>query len=384
MPPSRNRPLSPLNFWMRNRGKAVPLIGVILLAVMLVCGIVAMMNSIPHSIRTIYSYSKEFVAVTPRGDPTMTPKIVAKIKTESPVPVERIILCRATGIMVMSIVGKWPFVNIGLKPEDAKFYLETMGVSRISGRMPKPGAAEVLISRPVAVNLRKSIGDALQKPTDQENYSPAFVGIVGIAETDKWLVVGDYTYQKVNHFPPVDGVLAFAADRSRQDELDRWTYEAFKGERASVLAFFDLDRDTELMFRTLYRILNVVIATLVLVITIMMGMLINIYTGQRLIEFGLLQALGYTKTALLRRVAFETVIIVITGWFLGVASSIGLLVAVDHSLMRPNAFAFMVFDDGAFGYTLPIPIAILAVALATVALKFRRFDPVAIVERRVL
>lgn len=360
------------------------MIGVILLAVMLVCGIVAMMNSIPYSIRTIYSYSKEFVAVTPRGDPAMTPKIVSKIQNESPVPVERIILCRATGIMVMSIVGKWPFVNIGLKPEDAKYYLKQMGVTKLTGRMPRPNSAEVLISRPVATNLRKSIGDALQKPADQENYSPNFVRIVGIAETDRWLVVGDYSYQKVNHFPPVDGVLAFAVDRSRQDELDRWTYEAFKGERASVLAYFDLDRDTELMFRTLYRILNVVIATLVLVITIMMGMLINIYTGQRLIEFGLLQALGYTKRALLRRVALETVIIVILGWAMGVVSSIALLVAVDRALMRPSAFAFKVFDEGAFAYTLPIPIAILTVALATVSIKFRRFDPVAIVERRVL
>lgn len=369
---------------MRNRGKAVPLIGVILLAVMLVCGIVAMMNSIPYSIRTIYSYSKEFVAVTPRGDPEMTPKIVAKIQTKSPVPVERIVLCRATGLMVMSIVGKWPFVNIGLKPDDAAYYMRQMGVSKITGRMPRPAAAEVVISRPVATNLRKGIGDALQKPTDQENYSPSEVIIVGVAETDRWIVVGDYEYQKANHFPPVDGVLAFAADRTRQPELDRWTYDAFKGERASVLAFFDLDRDTELMFRTLYRILNVVIATLVLVITIMMGMLINIYTGQRLIEFGLLQALGYTRSALLRRVALETVAIVAFGWVLGVLASIGLLVAVDNTLMRPSAFAFKVFDLGAFAYTIPIPIAILLVALATVGLKFRRFDPVAIVERRVV
>lgn len=378
------RPLSPTTYWVRNRSKAAPLIGVILLAVMLVCGIVAMMNSIPHSIRTIYSYSRQFVAITPRGDPELPPKIVAKVSTESPVVIDRLVLCRATGRNVMSIVGKWPFAVVGLKPEDARYYLGRMGVRRIQGRLPQTGAAEALVSEPVARNLRLRIGDALQKPDDQENYSPFEVKVVGIALTDEWLMVGDYEYQKTNHFPPVDGVLAFAKDASEQERLDRWTFAAFKGERASVLAYFDLSNDTDLMFRTLYRILNVVIGTLVLVITIMMGMLINIYQSQRIIEFGLLQAIGYTKRQIVNRVAWENAGIVLLGWLLGIGVSYGLLVLVDRTLMYPNAYALQTVDLQAFMYTIPTPIAILVVATLTVVWRFRNFDPVGVVERRLV
>lgn len=381
---SRRNPLSPSTYWLRNGAKAAPLIGVILLAVMLVCGIVAMMNSIPHSIRTIYSYSRNFVAVTPRGDPDLPPVIASKIIKESPVPIERIVFCRATGRNVMSIVGKWPFAVVGLKPSDAKFYLERMGVAAIDGRLPKVGAAEVLVSEPVARNLRLTLGSTLQKPDDQENYSPFPVKVVGIAQTSEWIMVGDYEYQKANHFPPVDGVLAFAKDPGEQPLLDKWTYAAFKGERASVLAYFDLSNDTDLMFRTLYKILNVVIGTLVLVITIMMGMLINIYQSQRIIEFGLLQALGYTKKQLIQRVVWENVLIVAIGWVLGVAVSYGLLLLVDRALMYPNAYALETFDTQAFVYTIPTPIAILVVATLTVVLRFRRFDPVGVVERRLV
>lgn len=379
-----NHPLGILTFWTRNWKRAVPIVGVIVLAVLLVSGIVSMMNSIPHSIRTIYSYSKHFVAVTPRGDPEMTPKIVDQLTSESPIPIERIVLCRATGRQVMSIVGKWPFAVIGMKPDDAHYYVKRMGAAKIEGRMPNEASAEAIISEPVARNLRLKLGDSLQKPDDNENYSPYPIKIVGIAQTDEWLMVGDYEYQKANHFPPVDGVLAFAKDLEQQDKLDHWAFEKFKGQRASVLAFFDLNNDTDLMFRTLYKILNVVIGTLVLVVTIMMGMLINIYQSQRVLEFGLLQALGYTKKQLLRRAIWENLIIVGIGWVLGLFSAYGLLVLVDRQLMLPNAYAMETFDLQAFSYTIPVPLAIIAVATLTIALRFRKFDPVGVVERRLV
>jgi ABC-type antimicrobial peptide transport system permease subunit len=130
--------------------------------------------------------------------------------------------------------------------------------------------------------------------------------------------------------------------------------------------------------------LNVVIATLVFVITLMMGMLINIYLSQRLVEFGLLQALGYTKRQLLYRVLKETVSVVLIGWALGVLLAYGLLRLTKAWLMDPRAFALDPLDPTAFLYTIPIPVAILAVASLTLIGRFRRFDPVGIVERRLV
>jgi ABC-type lipoprotein release transport system permease subunit len=378
------RPLAPTTFLFRNAAKTMPLIGVILLAVMLVCGIVAMMNSIPYSIRSTYSYSKNFVAVTPRGDATMPPVYAKRILENSPVPVGRVMFCRASGTQVNSIVGKWQFVNLGLRPDDAKYYLERMNAKLAQGRMPEKGAAECIITEPVARNLRLKVGSILQRPDDQDSYSPQPVKVVGIAQSENWLIVGDYEYQNANHFPPIDGVLAFAKDPAQQEQLDTWAIEAFKGERAAVLAYQLVNRDTDNMFDTLYKILNVVIATLVIVITIMMGMLINIYQSQRLVEFGLLQALGYTKRQLLSRVLRETVMVVVFGWALGIATSYWLLVLVDNMLMKPNAFAFRTWDMGAFTYTLPVPVAIMIVATLTIVLRFRKFDPVGIVERRLV
>ena len=283
-----------------------------------------------------------------------------------------------------SIVGKWPFTVTGLKPDDLNYFLGKEGVTKINGRKPDVGKPEILISEPVARNLHLSIGSVVQSPDNNDSYSPLPVKVVGIADSDKWLMVGDYEYQVENHFPPTDVVLGFAKTPEDQSKLDHWVEERFKGERAGYFAYHILERDTGQMFNILYKILNVVIGTLVVVITIMMGMLINIYQSQRLVEFGLLQALGYTKKSLLKRVLTESIILIAIGWLLGVVVAYGFLRISYAVLFYPSAFALDTLDRAAYLYSLPIPLAIVLVAAMTVILRFRNFDPVSIVERRLV
>lgn len=378
------RPLAAATYLLRNSGKTLPLIGVIMLAVMLIAGIVSMINSITFSIQTIYLYSANFLAVNPRGDPELTPKLKHEVMSGTPVPIERIMICRAAGTQVNSIVGKWPFVVIGMKPNDVHFWLNRLKVTGIDGRLPKPGKPEMIVSEPVARNLHLKIGSTVLKPDSQESYSPNPVKVVGIVHTDKWTMVGDYDYIAENHFPPIDDLLFFAYNRTDQQKLDNWAFKHFKGERAALWAYREINRQTHTMFHTLFAILNVVIGTLVVVITFMMGMLINIYLSQRLVEFGLLQALGYTKRQLLKRVIKESAVVVTMGWILGVGLGYCLLVVVKRTMMDPNAYEIMLNDPVAFQYTLPIPLAIMIVAALTVILRFRNFDPVGVVERRLI
>ncbi|MBS1709709.1 MAG: hypothetical protein JSS65_13435 [Armatimonadetes bacterium] len=377
-------PLRAGTYLWRNKGKSLPLVGVIVLAVMLVSGIVAMMDSIPLSIRTIYSYSRHYVGLTPRGDPEMTGKIRQTIEQEAPVPLDRVMAVRGLDLNVMSIVGKWPFVILALKPEDMSYYMDHVGPGELEGRMPKDGEPEVVLSEPVMRNLGVKIGDVVLGPDKPEAYSPYKVKIVGKVHSQEWTAVIPYDYVAANHFPPVDALLAFAKTPVEQAKLDHWAEKRFTGERARVFAFHKLEKDTSEMFRILYKILDVVVGMLVVVITIMMGMLISIFLSQRVQEFGLLQALGYTKKAILQRVMGEMTAVVVGGWVAGVLCAYLLLNVVRATLMDPKAFMLDPFDRTAYFYTLPVPVAIYTVALATVVARFRRFDPVAVVERRLV
>lgn len=375
-------PLSPTTFLVRNAGKSLPLVGVIVLAVMLIVGVIAMMNSIPYSIKTIYRFASRQLVVTPRGDGEALPTLLKRIERASPVPVARTVIVRGMGTQIQSIVGKWPFTVIAMAPEDAKFYLERHNVRGIEGRLPRVGAPEAVISEPVARNLGLKIGSAILKPTEQESYAPVPVTVVGIARTDDWIAVGDLDFQRENFFPPVDAALLFAANDREQVRLDAAAVKELKGARAVLLNYAEIERDSDEMFTTLYKILNVVIGTLVMVITLMMGMLINIYQGQRTVEYGLLQAIGYNRRQLLRRSMVEALLVVVLGWILGVIVARVLLSVVKVTLMDPRAYALETADPVAIAYTLPLPFAVLVVAVGTILWRFRDFDPVAVVERR--
>jgi putative ABC transport system permease protein/lipoprotein-releasing system permease protein len=354
-----------------------------MLAVMLIAGIVALMNSIPLSIRTIYGYSQEFVAITPRGDNQRIAGIIEAL-AEAPVPIERVMTVRSSSLEVRSIVGPMPYPITGASAKDLDFLLERFGSPRVEGRLPASRMPEAVISEPVARNLGVGLGDVLMGPDKENSYSLQEVKVVGILDTPEWLVLMDREYHELYHFPPINILLAFAENPQQQGELDRWVHERFSGEPARVLAYHLMNQETDRTFAILYQILNVVIGVLVVVITLMMGMLISIYLSQRVTEFGLLQALGYTRKKLLARCLAETGTVLVIGWVLGVAAAFAMLRTVDAVLMHPRAFAINPLDPQAYLYTLPVPAAIFIVAAVTVASRFRKYDPVNILERRLI
>ena len=376
--------MSSVTYLIRNLRKTAPLMGVIMLAVMLVNGIIVLIDSIPLSVRTIYSYSKESLAVTPRGDPEQTAKLVSIIRSESPVPIERVVLFRGSPSQVQSIVGRWPFLVFGFTQDDMDYFLKRQHTASITGRKPRAGEPEAIISRVVARNQHLEVGSTLLSPTNNDNYSPKEVKVVGIAETDRWFMIDSYEYQQANHFPPIDVALIFAKNRHDQEILDAWATERLKGVRAQLFSYAEIEKESQTMFGTLFAILNVVIGLIVGVITLMVSMLINIYQSERLLEYGLLQALGYTKRQLLWRSIRELLIVVAIGYVLGLILANGMLSITDTALMAPKAFALNKYDLLALQYTFPVPIAILAAAIFTVLRRFRGFDPVGVVERRLV
>ncbi|MCG9896298.1 MAG: ABC transporter permease, partial [Fimbriimonadaceae bacterium] len=186
-------PLRPSVYLVRNAARSLPMVGVIILAVMLIAGIVSLMNSIPLSIRTIYSYIKTYVAVTPRGDLTAIPQLEQELRKAPETP-ERIMKVRVTERPVRSIVGAMPFPVIGMRSDDLTYTLDRLADGRLEGRLPKPGAAEVVVSEPVLRNLKLKLGDPLLKPEDAEAFSPFPVTIVGVIPAPIWVAYSDYDY----------------------------------------------------------------------------------------------------------------------------------------------------------------------------------------------
>ena len=354
-----------------------------MLAVLLIAGIVTVMNSIPLSIETVYGFSRNLSGIASRADPSEIP-VLEKHFATSPVPIERQVRCRTTIFNVKSIVGPWPFVMYGLRKDDMQYFVQKFGLGKVEGRLPLAGEPEAIITKPLATNLSLKLGDVLLGPDDDRSYSPFPVKVVGIFESEDWLSFSSYEYLAANHFPPIDVFLLFAKDQATQRQLDRWAEESLKGTRAVVFTYPSLQRDTRDTFRTLFKILNVVVGLLVVVIALMMAMLVNIYLTQRIVEFGLLQAIGITKQRLMLRAIKEVSLVVVLGWILGAGLVFTLLTIIKKQLMDPRAYALNALDPLAYAYTISVPVVILAAAIVTVWYRFKVFDPIAVVERRIV
>ncbi|MCE9557887.1 MAG: FtsX-like permease family protein, partial [Armatimonadetes bacterium] len=96
------------------------------------------------------------------------------------------------------------------------------------------------------------------------------------------------------------------------------------------------------------------------------------------------QALGYTKKQLINRIITESLLVIVGGWVLGCIAAYLMLTTVDLVVMHPRAFAIDRFDPMAYKYTVPVPIAIMATAIYTIIHRLRKFDPVGVVERRLV
>ncbi|MGI8922883.1 MAG: ABC transporter permease [Fimbriimonadales bacterium] len=378
-----SKPLAPWAFLLRNPGKSTPLVLVIMLAVLLIAGVVTVMNSIPLSIRTVYSFSRFMTGVTPRGDAAFLPELRAHFD-KSPAPIERMVSCRTVGVNVKSIVGPWPFVLYGFHKRDIDYAVGKFQLGSLRGRLPASGEPEVVITEPLTRNLDLKLGDSILGPKDEKNYSPYNVKVVGIFDSKEWFAFSSYEYVAANHFPPIDVLMLFAKNQTEQRRLDAWTETSLKGQKAVTFTYPTIEKDTRETFQVLFKILNIVIGLLVLVITIMMGMLINIFLSQRIVEFGLLQAIGFTRRFLIRRAILESIIFVVSGWLLGAGLVFALLSIIKATLMDPRAYSLNPYDPRAYAYTLSIPLVILLAAAFTVWFRFRHFDPISVVERRVV
>lgn len=378
------QPLSPLTYLRRNKGKVFPLFGVLILATMLIASIIAIINSVPLSIRTIYSYSRYSLGMIPRASPELIPKLRAALVEHSPFPIQRTIFTQIGSLHVRSIVGEWPFPVLGLTQNDMHYCAEKFFTQSITGRFPKSGAPEALISEPVAKNLGLKLNSIVLGPNNTNDYSPYNVHIVGIAKSPEWFVFVPLEYFQTNQFPPIQGILAFAKTPAQQSQLNLWALKAFQGQQVQLFTYQQIERSNAKMFHILYQILNIIIGVLVIVITLMMGMLMNIYQSQRVQEFGLLQAMGFTKRQLFKRMSLEAMIMIVTGWIVGIGLAVALLKIVDHLLMQPHAFVLNPLDPMAYVYTIPVPLVIFLAALVTIAIRFRKFDPIEIIERRLI
>ncbi|MBN1815653.1 MAG: hypothetical protein JXA14_27715, partial [Anaerolineae bacterium] len=99
-------------------------------------------------------------------------------------------------------------------------------------------------------------------------------------------------------------------------------------------------------------------------------------------ELGVLNALGFSRLQLVGRIVRETLFTTGAAWLVAVLGCAVILLGLQYGFYIPSGLTLNLFNLTPWFYTLPVPVAVLAVSAGAVGWALARLDPVAIIERR--
>jgi ABC-type antimicrobial peptide transport system permease subunit len=374
--------LSPFLFFRRNLSRTLPITFVIVLAVVLVASVVSIVHSVDLTVYTLYGYNRYLTGLTPRNSLTVPDSDLAAVRR---VPgLGTLVPAHSYSTLVKTIFGKMPLPVFGLDAAGRSTMLERCGVRLLKGRLPAEGAPEAVISDDVARNLKVEIGDVLFNPDSPDSYAPIPIRLVGLLHGPVWLGLTSKALVDANSPFSYTGYLAFSrepGDRA-QRRLDAQIARVVNPGATRVWKYSGLVAEIRSSLSNLYLILNLVIGIIIFAISFVCGLLSNIYFTQRLPEVATLSAIGYARSQLLRRALGETSLFCVLGWLIGSILTVLLLAVVRSVYLAPRGLLLNPLEPRAFGFTLPLPLAITAFAYLTIALRLSTLDPVSIIERR--
>jgi len=140
--------------------------------------------------------------------------------------------------------------------------------------------------------------------------------------------------------------------------------------------------DTRVNSLILLLLFGIVESIIAVVAAVALAVLSYTFFTQRREEFGILHAMGCRRLWLVLRTAGETTSVVIVAWLIGAAVCMAGLAYLQVGLYAPKGLTLNFFNPAPWLFTLPTPLAVVAVSTGLVAWMLSRLDPVSIIERR--
>jgi ABC-type lipoprotein release transport system permease subunit len=392
---SSPRPLAPSTFYRRHRRRAVLLVGVMGLMTMAVVLFIFALALDADAKEPFLGYLSRVSMVRSPGmvrslDPGVAAQVKAHPAIERVIPIDRYHMLNVTIPPFASAQGD-PFA---VYAEDMAYLVELYGLQLKDGHLPRPGTNEMVIPEALAQNRDLEVGDVIGDPAQPAypgapSLDPPFVisGIFarptapedgsGLGFVSLEFLESQETYDAPD-LPP----LLLVPKAGQKGVLDDWLEMELAGMDASVSTYRqEVDRiqnkaRQDMLSMALLEGLIAVVAAIGLAV------LNHVFTSQRHAEFGVLHALGYGRQQLVGRVLEETAFMMGIAWGLTAILCLVAVLGLRFGVFAPLGLTVNLFNITPWLYTLPIPIAVLAVTTGTTARTLSKLDAVSIIERR--
>jgi hypothetical protein len=260
------------------------------------------------------------------------------------------------------------------------------------GRLPRARSNEIIVSEEVARNRGLRLGDTVgQSVEDGDEVDPLIsddipteMVVIGLLSVDDlWLGFGSFEYLESHELASSRAVhLLVIPAEGRKGELDAWLEESVASVQTDVDTYDAARLEARRRARSMLLLFAAVESIIAVVAAVALAVLNYIFFSQRHEEFGVLHAVGRSRPWLVLRTVRETGSVVAVAWLIGAAMCAIGLVCAQAAMYAPMGLSLNLTDPAPWLFTLPIPLAVIAVGAGTIARTLSGLDPVAVIERR--
>ncbi|TMC26460.1 MAG: FtsX-like permease family protein [Chloroflexi bacterium] len=282
------------------------------------------------------------------------------------------------------LAGNAQFDLYGIDQPGMTQLLTLYGDRVVAGRLPRQNASEIAVSEEIARSRHVAVGGQLGNNLDELDRLPDAFTVVGIIRgpTRLGIIPLDYMTQHYLFERRYQGLIVIP--QSGHEQAVHEQLQRLVGNQAFRL--FDwpyIKAKIDSLIANLDSINRFLILLVTLVLSLVVGLLNNLFFRQRMNEFGLLAAVGYSRWGLIRRVALESFGVTLAAWLVGVGVAVAVLSWFNAVFMIPHGLLMNVFDWNVLAlHTLPIPLMVFLFGMGTVGWQLLRLDPISIIERR--
>jgi ABC-type lipoprotein release transport system permease subunit len=383
-------PLAPTTFYRRHAGQAAVLIGTTALMIVGTALFVFILEaSTDVMLQPPLTPLEPMSLVSQKGVP-LDATVMAQIRThpavERTVPVY---VFSHLEIAIPPMMIDYPVEAYGVSADDMAYLMELYGLEVAEGHLPQPNTNGIVIPWNVAQNRGIQVGDVIGD-RDHPVYPdapklPSELQVSGIFAPSKSSWLSFVSLEFVSAYQDYwrgELSLIVVPKAGQRAALDKWLENEIDGERRTVFtygkqhAWWQDAANAILLTTSLMESVIAVVAALALV-----G-LNYVFIAQRQAEFGVLNALGLNRLRLVWRVVRESLFTTGAAWLAGVLGCVAIVIYLQQAVYGPVGLGLDFFNPTPWFFTLPVPVAVLAVSAGAVAWALSRLDPVAIIERR--
>lgn len=374
------KPLSVLNYYRNNVKKLMPVFIAVSLSVFLLYAVQMLVCS---AFRTEYlafvEPQKYYSSIRPIGR-LLDPGLIESVKSNESAGSVFPFIFNYTNIM--NTLGDDTGTKVlTMRSADIEALISKLGVRISEGRLPRPGSDEVLLHGLVARNKGLKIGDVFGNDIDKREFYPGRHTVSGLLDGSPIVSFDSLeTWMKTNNIkdPYPFGLVIIPKDNGAVGLNKYLDSLPAGGMEVRTLSYVTARHNESVSsINTLLTVINIIIIGIV---SLCAGFLCYIFFNQRRTEFGILNAIGYTRQQIINRAFAEVSGINGAGFAAGLLLALLAFVPFKQLIFTPRGQILVWWDAGYLMKVFCIPLFVTLFSLIPVWRMLEKLDPIAIIE----